>query len=297
MPGIHLHSSSSSVVAATLAAICMLGMACAGGDPGPRQGSPEWFLQAAEDNYAIPDYTKTVEQLKEAMAAEGEAGARAAVWRFVLTGGLALGYDELTDAFAKGAEASDALAEGFQPSINEYRRRTRINAIQFAEGVGPIKKLVDAGDTVALAVPLPSGNSSASPILASVESGNKVVDSQIAAMEDQTLTRGIFTVLSTLAGGREFSQLSEEAATGAISAGSDEVEFGVARILLDISVMFDRSGINDPKVRTHVLNMAQQWSAPHLESEQLADAVKEFEFDMENERRDMEGKRRIKKDD
>ena len=189
MPDTYKHSKFAYWLASVVAVACLFGTACSSEPAGPAQGTPEWYLDAARDNYAIPDFTKTVEQLKEATAAEGEAGAYAGVWRFVLTGGLALGYDTLADAYITGAEVTPAMLDEFQPSINEYRRRTRINAIAFAEGVGPVKNLVDAGETVMLDVPLPSGNGSVSPILASVEGGNRV-DTQSAAMETQTLTAG-----------------------------------------------------------------------------------------------------------
>lgn len=296
MPEIQEHSKSICWTAVATAAVCLLSAACGGGETGPRQGTPEWFLEAARDNFAMQNYTKTVEQLKEAARAEGEVGTEAGVWRFVLTGGLALGYDDLADAFVTGAEANDAMIDAFQPSINDYRRRTRVNAIQFAEGIGPIKALLEGQESVTLNVPLPPGNGSVSPILSSVETGNKV-DAQLPAMEDQTLTRGIFSALSMLTGGREFSKLTEEAVAGPIQATSDEVSFGVARLFLDVSIMFDKEGLNDPKIRAHVLNLAQDWAAPYLESEEMAEAVEEFEFDLENERRDIDGKRRIKKAD
>ena len=296
MPEIPVHSKPFSWTAVTVAAVCLLGVACGPSETGPRQGTPEWYFEAAKDNYAIPDYPKTVEQLKEAMKAESDLGAYAGVWRFVLTGGLALGYNELADAFIKGTEANEARTEDFQPSINEYRRRTRINAIQFAEGVGAIEKLIEGQETVTLDVPMPEGDGTASTVLSTVEAGNKV-DAELVAMEDTTLARGMFTLLSTLSGGKEFPELIEEAAAGGIQATSNQVGFGVARSLLDISVMFDREGLNDPTVRGHVLNMAQKWVEPHLENEEFADAVKEFEFDLENERRDIAGKRRIKEDE
>lgn len=296
MPEIRVHSKSFSWTAAAVAAVCLLGVACGPTETGPRQGTPEWYFEAAKDNYAVPDYTKTVEQLKEAMRAEGDLGSHAGLWRFVLTGGLALGYDELADSFVKGTEANEARTDDFQPSINEYRRRTRINAIQFAEGIGAIEKLIEGQESVTLDVPLPEGDGTASTVLSTVEAGNKV-DAELIAMEDTTLARGVFTLLSSLAGGKEFPKLIEEAGAGGIQATSDQVGFGVARTLLDIAVMFDREGLNDPKVRAHILNMSQKWVEPHLENEEFADAVKEFEFDLENERRDIDGKRRIKRSD
>ncbi len=290
------HSMSGRRMALAMAVICVVGVACGGGPAGPVQGSPEWYLQAAKENFANSDFTKTSEQLGEAMKGDGDIATEAAVWRLVLHAGLALGYDDLNDAFVEGMEATPAMRDQFQPSVNEYRRRIRVSAIEFAEGVGPLKSLIDAGDTVMLNVPLPSGNGSVSPLLASVQGGNPV-GTQAGGMENQTLNRGIFTALSTLAGGMSFTDLADKAAAGPIEVPSDEVAFGVAELLLEISVMFDRAGLNDPKIREHVFNMAQQWSEPHLETEKLAERVEDFEFDMENERRDMDGKRRIKKDD
>ncbi len=296
MPEIRVHPKSFSLTAVTVAAVCLLGVACGPSETGPRQGTPEWYFDAAKDNYAIPDYTKTVEQLKDAAKAEGDLGAQASLWRFVLTGGLALGYDELADAFVAGTEANEARTEDFQPSINEYRRRTRINAIQFAEGIGAIEKLIEGQETVTLDVPLPAGDGTASTVLSTVEAGNKV-DAELVAMEDTTLARGVFTLLSSLSGGKEFTKIVEEAEAGGVQATSAQVGFGVARTLLDVSVMFDREGLNDPNVRGHILNMSQKWVEPYLENEDFADAVKEYEFDIENERRDIDGKRRIKEDD
>lgn len=297
MPHVHKHSRILKSTVVALAAVCLLGVACTGGSSGPRQGTPEWYLQAASDNFAIPDYGKTVEQLKDAMKAEGEAGQNAMLWRAVLTAGLARGYDDLADAFVEGIEANEARTEDFQNSINDYRRRTRVNAIEFSESVGKIRQLMDAqGDAIAFDFPIPSGNGSVSPILGSVKAGNKV-DAQVTAMEDQTLERGIFSVLSELTGGTEFSKLASDAAAGGITAAPDAMEFGIARILLDVSIMFNREGINDPRVRKFVLDMAEKWAEPHLENDELGKRLDDFKFDVENEHRDLAGKRRMKRQD
>lgn len=295
----YFQSQSRSIAQLGVAAavIAALALACSGGPTGPAQGSPEWYLQAAGENYALRDYGKTVEQLKEAMKGEGEVRAKALLWRAVVTGGLARGYNELTNSFADGVEANDMRTDEFQNPINDYRRRTRINAIEFSESAGDLQKLIDSSETIAFDFPLPDGNGSQSPQLASVRDGNAVPPGQMAAMENQTLERGIFTVTSILTGGTEFSALQSEAGAGGIQAAKHEMGFGVARLLLDVSVMFDRDGINDPKVRLFVLDMAERWGEPHYEHEEFADAVEEFKFDMVNERRDIEGKRRIKKED
>ena len=295
MPRIDEHSKTRTATLLAVAALCLLGVACTGGPEGPPEGSPEWYWAAAIDNFAVPEYVKTVEHLKEAMKAESELGQNALLWRASITGGLARGYDELASSFAEGIEANEARTDDFQPFINDYRRRTRINAIEFSENVGKIKEILGAQEAVSLSFPLPEGNGTASTVLSTVRAGNKA-DAEHLAMEDQTLSWGIFSVLSDFAGGTEASKLIEDAGAGGIQANSDEMEFGIARILLDVSIMFDREGLNDPRVRKFIFDMAEKWAEPHLENEKFADQAMEFEFDMENEKRDMEGKRRRKKD-
>lgn len=296
MPRIHEHSSARTVTRLAVAALCLLGVACTGGPEGPPEGSPEWYWAAALDNFAVPEYVKTVEHLKEALEDEGELGRNALLWRASITGGLAYGYEELASAFTEGIEANEVRTEDFQPLINDYRRRTRINAIEFSESVGKIKEILDGQDQVPLSFSLPDGNGSPSTVLATVRAGNKV-DAELVAMEDQTLSWGIFAVLSEFTGGAQPSKLIEDAAAEGIQANSNAMAFGIARILLDISIMFDREGLNDLRVRKFIFDLAEKWAEPHLESEEFADSVEEFEFDMENERRDMAGKRRIKKED
>lgn len=290
----YYRSNSPICLGLTLALVGLLGLFCSGEPAGPRQGTPEWLVQAAADNLAIGDYPKTVEQLSEAAGAPGDAGTKATLWLAAMRAGLAYGYDELADAYATGMEENDAVIEDFQPLVSDYRRRTKVHAIDFAEDVGDLEKLIGEQQMVMFDFPLPDGNASVSPMLASVESGNKV-DARGAAMEGQTLTRGIFLAVAGLTG-KDVADLGP-GASGGIEAGADRVRFGIARTLLDIAIMFDRENINEPKVRTFVVDLADKWAEPHRENEDLAELMEDFEFDLENERRDMSGKRKIKKTD
>ena len=290
----YYHSNSPICFGLIVALVGLLGLSCSGEPAGPRQGSPEWLVQAATDNLAIGDYAKTVEQLSEAAVEPGDAGTKATLWLAAMRAGLAYGYDELADAFATGMEGNDDVIEAFQPLVSEYRRRTKVHAIDFAEDVGDLENLIGEQEMVMFDFPLPNGNASVSPILASVEGGNKV-DTRRAAMESQTLTRGIFLAVAGLTG-KDVADLGSGAA-GAIEADAGRVRFGIARTLLDIAIMFDRENINEPKVRSFVVDLAEKWAEPHRENESLAELVEDFDFDLENERRDMSGKRKIKKSD
>ena len=286
-------SRSTTFLGLTLALVGLLGLSCSGEPAGPRQGTPEWLLQAAADNLAIDDYAKTVEQLNEAAGTSSEAGIKATLWLSAIRAGLAYGNDELADAFATGMDGNDAVIEEFQPLVSEYRRAAKVHAIDFAEDVGDLDKVIGDQATVMFDFPLPDGNASVSPMLASVEGGNPV-GNRVDAMARQTLTRGVFLAVAGLTG-KAVADL-DPAATGGIEADADRVRFGIARILLDIAIMFDRENINEPKVRSFVVDLADNWAEPHRENEELAELMEDFEFDLENERRDMSGKRKIKKD-
>ena len=292
----YYRSNSPICLGLILVLVGLLGLSCSGEPAGPRQGTPEWLVQAATDNLAIGDFAKTVEQLGEAAVEPGDAGTKAMLWLAAMRAGLAYGYDELADAFATGMEENDAVIEDFQPLVSEYRRRTKVHAIDFAEDVGDLEKLIGEQEMVTFDFPLPSGNASVSPILASVEGGNKV-DTRRAAMESQTLTRGIFLAVAGLTGKDVADLASGAGAAGPLEADAGRVRFGIARTLLDIAIMFDRENINEPKVRSFVVDLADKWAEPHRENESLAELVEDFEFDLENERRDMSGKRKIKKTD
>ncbi len=286
--------AGSAHLAVTLLILGAMFFSCSSGaPPGPRQGTPEWEFQAAGENYAIGDYQKAAEQLEEASHAMGEVGPRAKLWLAAVRAGLAYGYDELADAFAEGMEINDAMIEHFQPSVSEYRRRTKVFAVDFAEDIGDLDSLIGTEGTVTFDFPLPEGNATPSPILAGVEGGNRV-DTQLSAMESQTLTRGIFLGIAGLAGKNVADLGSGE---GPLQADVATVRLAVGRILLDMGIMFDRENINDPKIRGVLVNQAERWAEPHYDNESLADAVEDFKFDLTNERRDMEGKRRIKRDD
>ena len=280
-------------LAGALALLGALLVSCSAQPVGPRQGTPEWLYQAAAENYALGDFAKAAEQLEEASYGMGEVGPKAELWLAALRAGLSYGYDELADAFAKGMDINEAMIEHFQPSVSEYRRRTKVFAVDFAEDLADLNELVGQEGSVTFGFPMPEGNATPSPVLTSVESGNRV-DAQLPAMEDQTLTRGVFLGIAGLVGKDAADLLS---ATEPMEVDVGTVRFGVARTLLDMGIMFDRENINDPKIRRVLVDQAEMWGEPHYENETLADAVEDFKFDLENERRDMSGRRRMKKVD
>lgn len=291
----HLH-----IYHAAPAALCLALAACSAGESGPQQGSPEWYWDAAAGNVAVNDYAKADEQIEAAAKAEGPLQSKAVLWRAALLAGLAAGYDELAEAYVEGQENNEKQSTEFQPAINEYRRRTRQSAIDLAEGMGAVRKAAGGEESVMLEFPLPSGSAAESPILQTVRSGRVPRGDGEAAesstLESQTLTRAVLRAAAALSGaGDDIDKLRAGLGAGSASAARSDFETAMARYLLDTAMMFDREGLNEPKIRTFILGLAQQWAEPHLENADYKQWADDFEFDVTNEKRDMEGKRRIKK--
>ena len=283
------------------AAVCVLLVACSGGEAGPQPGSPEWNWAAAVDNVAVGDYGKADEQIEAVAKSDGELAAKATLWRAALLIGLTTGYDALVDAYVDGQNANQKQVADFQNAINAYRRQSRQSAIDFVEGIGAVKKAIDGKESVVLEFPLPDGSSSESPILSTVVAGRPPrtdgAPSESTTLESQTLTRAILLTAAELSGaGDDVEKLRSSFGSGGATVSRSDFEVSLARHLLDTSTMFDREGLNEPKVRTLMFDIAQKWAEPYLENADYKDWATDFKFDVTNEQRDMEGKRRIKKD-
>ncbi len=291
----HLH------ICLIAAAVCLVLAACSGGESGPQQGSPEWYWDAAAGNIAIGDYAKADEQIEAATKAEGEIASKALLWRVALLAGLASGYDELADVYSEGQNANQKQASEFQGPINEYRRQTRQNAIDFAESMGAVRKAIGEQDAVTLEFPLPDGSGAESPILPTVRTGrvprSDGAEAETVTLEEQTLGRAVLLAAAALSGaGDDVEKLRAGLGAGSAAVARGDFETAIARYLLNTAMMFDREGLNEPKIRTFIFEMAQSWAEPYLENADYKDWAEDFKFDVTNEERDMEGKRRIKRD-
>lgn len=297
----HVHCSAATrCFRAAAAAVCLVLVGCSG-ESGPQQGSPEWYRDAAVANISIGDYAKADEQIEAVAKSDSELAAKAVLWRAALLAGLTTGYDTLADVYVEGREANEKQSAEFQSVISAYRRETRQNAIALAESAGAVKKAIAGQDMVVLEFPLPDGSGAESPILPTVRTGrlplSEGAQAERATLETLTLTRSILLAAAALSGsGDDVQKLRSAFETGSASVSHSDFETALARHLLDSSVMFDREGLNEPKIRTSIFEIAQAWAEPYLENADYEEWAEAFKFDVTNEERDMEGKRRIKKD-
>lgn len=285
-----------------LAAVCLaLSAACGGGGEqaaGPAEGSAEWYWEAAQLNVEKGDFAKAQEQLEEVAKSESELAGRASLWREVLLYGLAEGLTDVTDAYRASMELKPATIENYQNAVQQHDRRAKGYSIALAESLGQLDKAIGDGK-VTLDFPFPSGSAVESPVLAEVAGGVVTPPDKLAPAEDHAVRRQMILGAALLAGTGEDSAKAQ----AMFNAGPFEVDAviaraGVARQLLNLSDLYERKRLMDAKLRTLFIERSEQWFAPVKEledDEEMAELVKDYEFALENERRDMAGKRRRKK--
>ena len=244
-------------------------IACGGGgEAGPAVGSPEWLWDAAAANNVKGDFEKTQEHLGKVVGSQNPWQDRARVWRFVLLNGLAAGYAELGEAYAKGAKEDAAGGAEFMNSVQQYRRDARRHTIALAEGLGDWRKQVGSVNTLSIDFPLPAGSGNQSPILASISEGVAPNNSQAESAQSQTVQRSILLSAAAAAGmGDDIAK-----ARNAFQATPIEVEatpffLAVAQAVVYRSKLFGRDHLMEPAKEVFMLDMAAAFAAPAAQGE------------------------------
>lgn len=278
-------------------AMALLLISCStdgGASRGPRPDSAEWYIDAAVMNVERGDFPKALEHLDSAIDREGPAVQDAIVWKTIMTAGLTLGHREVAEACKSGIEAKPDSSASLRGVLQQAQRDSRQYAIEFLEGLGAFEKTLAEGQ-VALRFPFPSGSVAESPVIATVSSGDAIPEGQMADGIYHTLRRNQIRAVSEMVGAPDEPPAAQaKFDAGPPSVPEMEARLSIARYLAAMSPLFDREMLNDPKIRKIVLDRAEQWITPHLESENedLKEAAEELQKTIEDERRDLGGKKR-----
>lgn len=280
-----------------LLATGLLGAACGGGgETGPKLGTPEYSWQAAAEFAELGQFGKAIDPLDNLAAGDSELKNRAILWRAVLQDGLARANQELAEGYRLAMDGDKSLAGKFQNPIQQAYRDARRYSIDFVESLGELEKAIDAG--APLDFPFPGGSAAKAPALAALERGQDVLDSQLSAILDATVRRGVILSATELAGkGEAESDARAAFEAGPIAINADETKLTVAKMLLDRSVVLDKLRLYQPDIRKIVVDRAEQWIKPYLESENeaLKKRAEQLQKEVEDERRELDGRRRLLK--
>jgi hypothetical protein len=171
-----------------VAAAVMLLTSCSG-PVAAKAGTPEFYWAAAKNAYSTGDYTGTLEQLTRLTENRNDYTARAIPWELVLTTGLAAGYIELADDYAKGARTNPANAMAFRRKAAEYRNLANPLVLQAARAVDKLEQLPPG--SITLTFGRPRGNLTPSPALYKIAAGLRITDAEANAAPAQARERNV----------------------------------------------------------------------------------------------------------
>ncbi len=289
---------SSLAAAATLAGL----LGCGDGGPvRPKGGSPEWHWDNASYYYERSEFSKMSGELVAIAYRETPLNGPARVWRTVLLIGLSKGYMEIGDAYRAAIEESPDTRQTYEGPLQQVNRDARQYAIELTESLGGLDEAWGNGDVVCQ-FPFPPGSANIPPALEGIREGRQVGKKQIAGASERTVHRGIVLSATEFCGFGEGPEHASKAKmafeAGPVTVTNDDARFAVAKMLLDVSLVFSMLRVDEPKVRDVMIERSQEWIKPYLESdnEELKERAEAFAEEVEDERRDLRKRaRRLKK--
>ena len=276
-------------------------LGCNTGPAPPKGGSPEWHWDNAGFYYDRGEFSKMSAELDTVASRETPLKERARVWRTVLLMGLSRGYMEVGDAYRAAIEESPKLRPSYEPLLQQINREARQFAIELTESLGDLDTAWGTDDVICR-FPFPPAAATVPPVIEGISEGQDIAMEQVETASERTVLRGLALAATEFCGfgeGAEFAEKAQAAfAAGPVTIANDDARFAVAKILLDISLVFSRKRVDDPKIRLALIERAEQWTKSYLESEdaELKERAEAFAKEIEDERRDMRRRaRRLKK--
>jgi hypothetical protein len=104
----------------------------------PRLGSPAHSWLTANDAYKAGDYVKVMQTLSRLTTQQNEYRDRARVMLLAISGGVANGYLQLSNAYEEGAKISKTAGADYRQQVRDLRNTANAAALQFAETIHEI---------------------------------------------------------------------------------------------------------------------------------------------------------------
>ena len=145
--------------------------ACSTGPAPAQPGSPEWYWSAANEQFSAGDLAKAQEHLEKVLASSGPFRGRAAIWHLVMSGGMALGYKNLAEAYEEGGSQTKTQAAEFRRRATDMSRLSRQYSISLAEELGQFQKEAGSENELALDFSFPPTSANEDPAIGRIRKG------------------------------------------------------------------------------------------------------------------------------
>src|SRR5262249_19076922 len=126
--------------------------------------------------------------------------SRAALWQLVMSGGMALGYKDLADAYDEGSGQSKTQAAEFRRRAFDMNRLSRQYCITLAEELGRFQKALGAENELALDFSFPQTSANEDPALGRIRKGILPPEEERTKAERFTVARGVLIETGAVVG-------------------------------------------------------------------------------------------------
>lgn len=248
--------------------VLILAISCATGPPPARMGSPEWYWNAANEQFTTGDLIKTQEHLEKVLLSEGPFKARATIWHLVMSGGMALGYKELAEAYDAGGSATKTQEGEFRRRAGDALRLSKQYCISQAQELERFLKDTSGASEYSLEFVFPAGSPAEDPALGRIKKGIMPPEEELVKAERMTVKRGVLRETATTVGaGEDTAKTAALFEKKPVKVPRAVFLCGFAESLVEQARIFDRKKLNEPDKKKILLQMASECAKPAAESD------------------------------
>lgn len=244
---------------------------CSTGPPSAKMGTPEWHWNAANEQSVAGDLTKTQEHLEKVLLSDNPFRARATIWHLVMSGGMALGYKELAEAYDAGGSQTKTQAGEFRRRATDMNRLSRQYCIALAQELDRFQKEASGANEFSLDFSFPHGSANEDPAIGRIRKGILPPEEERTKAERFTIARGVLLETGAVVGtGEDAAKTFAVFQTKPVKVPKAVFLYGLAENLVETAKIFDRKRLNEPDKKKILLQLALDCLKP---AEQADDAA------------------------
>jgi hypothetical protein len=254
-------------------------VACSTGPAPPAKGTPPFYWQAANENFAAGDYEKTTEHLEQLVRSDNEFAAKAFPWQLIMLTGIAEAYMDIGDNAEYGARANTSNPGQFRRQVSDFRSLAARKALNLAETFEKFKKR-PAEQNVIYAFPQPKGSPLPVSQLTKLARGSMLTPGEMTTAQKASLERGILLAATRCAGARDdAAKLREILKSGTAEVPRNTFMMGMAESLYKISDLFGPLKLDLPDRRAFFIRQAADAAKGVPETKESKELLKKIDAD------------------
>ena len=246
-----------------LAAIAMLLSSCSSSTVAPSDSALAVHWTAANENYVAGDFLKAIDHLDRLLEGNNSYAPRALPMSLAISSGVAAGYMDLADCYARGARASKsnkAKAAAFLAKASEYRSLANHMVLRFAENSRKTDRLV--GNPVQISFGPPKGTVAEPPLFAAISNGTLPARADEDEVLGQAVARGVQRAVCDILGAHDnLPKVASQLQRGAILLPRQAFVKSVAGLLDRESDLYSRTKLDDAAKLSMLQDLARSVQA------------------------------------